>query len=238
MKKALLCSVALFGALSLGCGGGGGGAMQSSATQTPTPQNLKSAPAPAEPYSIPSATLTATSGGDTYTAIYSQTPNMGTTMFDGQEANSSIVSLTVTENGATLSTEVTTAYYLENPYTPLGLAGSVNGTNYEFLFSSVDPLPSTLTVGASGPLGNGTYYLSGTNTATGSLTETYAVTANNPTTLLLTTYASGTVNGQSISETINYAVSASGAFELQSVDILLNGTTLNFANSCDGCWDY
>ena len=236
MKTALIWSVVLLGVVSSGCGGGGGdgSAIQSS----PTPQNLESAPAPAEPFKIPSTTLTASSGGNSYTAIYSQTPNTGTAMFDGQEASSSTISLTLTENGTTLSTEITTAYYLENPYTPLGLSGSVSGIDYEFVFSSIDPLPSTLTVGASGPLGNGMYYLSGTNTAIGSLTETYSVTANNPTTVLLTTYASGTVNGQSISETIDYAVNASGAFELQSAEILLNGTTLNFVNDCDGCWDY
>jgi hypothetical protein len=236
MKKNLLWAAVLLGALSSGCGGsgdggGGGGGIQQA-------QNLGSTPAPGQPFSIPSVTLTASSGGNTYTAIYSQTPNMGTSMFDGQEANSGTISLALTENGATLTTEVTTVYYLENPYTPLGLAGSVSGSKYEFIFSSVDPLPSSLTVGASGPLGNGTYYLPGTNIAIGSLTETYSVTANNSATVLLTTSTSGTVEGQSISETMNYAVNASGAFMLQSVEIAVNGTTLNFTNSCDGCWDY
>jgi hypothetical protein len=241
MNKATICFAVLLGALSSGCGGGGdggGGGSGSGSAGTPQVQNLESAPAPAEPYSIPSVTLTATSGGDTYTATYSQTPNVGTTMFDGQEANSSSVSLTLAKNGTTLVTEVTTAYYLENPYTPLGLAGSVGGTDYEFILSSVNPLPSTLTVGASGPLGNGTYYLSGTNTAIGSLTETYSVTANDPTTVLLTTSGSGTINGQSTSETITYAVNSSGAFELQSVEILVGGMTFNLTSNCAGCWDY
>ena len=208
--------------------------MQSS----PPAQNLEAAPAPQEPLNIPSTTLTATSGGNSYTAIYSQTPNNGTTMFDGHAAYSSTVSLTITENGSTIGTEVSTAYYLESPYEPLGLSGTVNGTAYTFLFTSTNPYPSTLTVGSSGPLGSGTYYVVNTNDGIGSLTETYSVASNNASTVLLTTYATGTVNGQSISETINYAVNASGAFELQSVEILVNGTTLNFTNSCDGCWDY
>ncbi len=222
--------------------------MQSNPTpmqSSPTPQNLESAPAPAEPFNISSTTLTATSGGNSYTAIYSQTPNNGTTMFDGHAAYSSTVSLAITENGSTIGTEASTAYYLESPYEPLGLSGTVGGTAYTFLFTSTNPYPSTLTVGSSGPLGSGTFYLSGTNDAVGSLTETYSVTSNNSyNALLLTTYATGTVNGQSISETINYAVNASGALQVQSVEILVNGTTLNFTNSCAvaaggaGCWDY
>ncbi len=208
--------------------------MQSS----PPAQNLESAPAPAEPFNIPSTTLTATSGGNSYTAIYSQTPNNGTTMFDGHAAYSSTVSLTITENGSTIGTEVSTAYYLESPYEPLGISGTVSGTAYTFLFTSTNPYPSTMTVGSSGPLGSGTYYVVNTNDGIGSLTETYSVASNDASTVLLTTYATGTVNGQSISETINYAVNASGAFELQSVEILVNGTTLNFTNSCSGCWDY
>ena len=208
--------------------------MQSS----PPPQNLESAPAPAEPFNIASQTLTASSAGNSYTAIYSETPNNGTTMFDGQEANSSTISLTITENGSPIVTETDTAYYLENPYQPLGLTLSSNGGQFDFLYNSIDPLPSTLTVGGSGPLGSGTYYVVNTNDGIGSLTETYSVASNNASTVLLTAYATGTVNGQSISETINYAVNASGAFELQSVEILVNGTTLNFIGSCNGCWDY
>src|SRR5450631_2174250 len=94
-----------------GGGGSGGSAMQSS----PPPQNLESAPAPAEPFNIPSATLTASSDGNSYTAIYSHTPNNGTTMFDGHEANSSTITLTITKNGSPIVTEIDTAYYLENP---------------------------------------------------------------------------------------------------------------------------
>ena len=236
MKRSCIVTLGLLGALA-GCGGGGGGGSMPQA-QMPQVQNLQAAPAPQEPFNIPSTTLTATPGGNSYTAIYTQTPNNGTTMFDGQAAYSSTISLTITENGSMIGTEVSTAYYLESPYEPLGLSGTVNGTAYTFLFTSTNPFPSTLTVGSSGPLGSGTYYVVNTNDGIGSLTETYSVASNNASTVLLTTYATGTVNGQSISETINYAVNASGAFELQSVEILVNGTTLKFTNSCGGCWDY
>jgi len=138
---------------------------------------LESVPAPQEPFDIPSTTLGASSGGKSYTAIYSETPNNGTTMFDGQEANSSTISLTVNENGAPIATEIDTVYYLENPYQPLGMSISANGRQFDFLYNSTDPLPSTLAAGNSGPLGSGTYYVVNTNDGIGSLTETYSVTA-------------------------------------------------------------
>jgi hypothetical protein len=209
-----------------GCGGGGYGGSNSN---MPGPmQNLQSAPAPQEPYTIASTTLTATSNGNTYTATYSETPNPGTTTFNGQIASSSTVTLTVVENGTTISSETSAAYYLTNPYTPLGATGTANGNGFEFLFNSTTPFPTTLTVGTSGPVGSGTYYMSGTNVAIGSLTETYSVVANNSTTVLLKVFATGTLNGTQISETINYTVDASGHVTLLSVQITVNGVTLTF----------
>src|SRR5271156_2448103 len=105
-----------------GGGGGGGSAMQSSQP----PQNPESVPAPAEPFTVDPTTLAASSGGNSYAGTYTETPNKGTTMFDGQEANSSTISLTITENGTPIVTEIETAYYLENPYQPLGLTLSYN----------------------------------------------------------------------------------------------------------------
>jgi hypothetical protein len=227
MKRSCIVTVGLLGALA-GCGGGGGGGGSMPQAQMPQTQNLEAAPAPRQPFNIPSTTLTTNVDGNSYTAIYSQTPNNGTTMFDGQAAHSSTISLTITENGSTIGTEVSTAYYLESPYEPLGLSGTVSGTAYTFLFTSTNPYPSTLTVGSSGPLGTGTYYLSGTNDAVGSLTETYSVTANGSRSLLLTTYGSGTINGSSVNETITYVVNSSGAVTLDSVQLTVNGTALAF----------
>lgn len=236
MKRSCVATLGLLGALA-GCGGGGGGGSMPQA-QMPSAQNLEAAPAPQEPFNVPSITLTATSGLNSYTAIYSQTPNNGTTMFDGQAAYSSTISLTITENGSTIATEVSTAYYLESPYEPLGLSGTVSSTAYTFLFTSTDPYPSTLTVGSSGPLGSGTYYLSGTNDVVGSLTETYSVTSNNSSNaLLLTTYGSGTVNGSSVNETITYIVYSSGALALLSMQLTVNGAALTFG-SASGPYDY
>jgi hypothetical protein len=180
--------------------------------------------------------MTTISSGNSYTAIYSETPNNGATMFDGQVAHSSTIALTITEKGAPIVTEIDTVYYLENPYQPLGLTLSYNGKQFDFLYNSINPLPSTLTVGDSGPVGSGTYYLVNTIESIGSLTETYSVTSNDTSTVQLTTYATGAVNGQSISETIYYAVDASGAPQLEWFEILVKGTTLNFNNPAE--WDY
>jgi hypothetical protein len=224
-----------------GAGGGGDGGMSTgaSAPQPPQQQVLESAPAPQEPFDIPSTTLSASSGGKSYTAIYSETPNNGTTMFAGQEANSSTISLTVNENGAPIASEIDTAYYLENPYQPLGMSISANGGQFDFLYNSTDPLPSTLTAGNSGPLGSGTYYVVNTNDGIGSLTESYSVAAwQNSSTLLLATQTTGTLNGQMVNKTITYVLTPSSPPILSSVEIIVNGTQLTLMSACEGCWDY
>ena len=228
------------------CGGdGGSSALPSSPpsqTSPPPPnpgQNLESVPAPAEPFIIDPTTLAVSSGGNSYAGTYTETPNKGTTMFDGQEANSSTISLTITENGTPIVTEIETAYYLENPYQPLGLTLLYNGGQFDLLYNSTNPLPSTLTVGGSGPLGTGTYYAVNTNNAMGSLTETYSVSVTSTGSfVLLNTYATGTVNGQSMSQTISYALNSGEAVGVGAVEILVNGTTLHFNSACNGCWDY
>jgi hypothetical protein len=226
------------------CGGGGGGvggmgSVGSAMQPSLPPQNPDSVAALPEPFNIGSTILSASSGGNSYAGTYSETPKNGTTMFDGQEANSSTISLTITENGSQIVTEIETVYYLENPYQPLGLTLSYNGGQFDFLYNSTNPLPSTLTVGGSGPLGTGTYYAVNTNNAIGSLTETYSVSVTSTGSfVLLNTYATGTVNGQSINQTISYALNSGEAVGVGSVEILVNGTTLHFNSDCNGCWDY
>ena len=253
-RRPLIFALVLAGLLDA-CGGGGSGGgsgdsggsavhssppPQNPPAQNPPPQNLESAPAPPEPFNIPPVTLTASSGSNSFTATYSETPNSGTTMFDGQAANSSKISLTITENGSPIISEVDTAYYLENPYQPLGLTLSSKGEQqFDFLYNNTNPLPSTLAVGGSGTLGSGTYYVVNTKDDVGSLTETYSVASDGPSYVQLTTYTTGTVNGQPINETLIYGVSASGAVYLDSIEILVNGATLNFCGpGCPSWWEY
>ena len=241
MEKTLVWSAVLLGAFSGGCGGGGGGVggitqSNSSSLSTPTPH---SGPAPSQPFTIYQTTLSASSGANTYLGSYSETPNPGATMFDGQEANSSTVSLTITDNGSPIVSQIGTVYYLASPYQPLGETLSYNGGQFTLVYNSTDALPATLTVGGSGPLGTGTYFASNSNDAVGTLTESYAV-ASSPlggTSILLIINATGTINGQPISEAISYVVNGEAAMGVASVDILLNGTTVHFDSSCNGCWD-
>jgi hypothetical protein len=114
---------------------------------------------------------------------------------------------------------------------------SYNGGQFDLLYKSTNPLPSTLIIGSSGPLGSGTYYDVNTNDAIGSLTETYSVTSSNGW-ILLNTNATGTVNGQSINQTISYVINSGEATGVASVEVLVNGTALSFNTDCVGCWDY
>jgi hypothetical protein len=189
---------------------------------------MNTASRPQEPFAVPSTTLTASAGGNSYQLTYSVTANSGTTLFDGQMASSSSINLAVLENGATKSTETATTYYLTNPYVPLGLTGTVDGTGFEVIFNSIDPYPATLKVGESGPLAVGTFYSPGTNVAIGSLTVTYSVETNNSSTLLLEVSSSATLSGNQVPEMIAYAVDAAGGLTLSSVQVMLNGVTLSF----------
>jgi hypothetical protein len=237
--------LAALSVLSLaGCGGDGGMSMNmaagtasgncqmsmsmSNCSSSSATQQMNSAPRPSEPFSIPSTTLTASANGNTYSLTYSVTANSGSASFDGQMAQSSVISVTVAENGTPLPTQTTTAWYLTNPYVPLGLSGTANGTAFEVIFNSINPFPSTLTVGESGTLASGTFYTPGSNTAIGSLSVTYAVEANNSSSLLLKVSSSATVATNPLPEVIAYAVDASGHLSLSSIQITLNGVTLTF----------
>jgi len=214
-----------------GCGGGGssnasGSDSTTSGNGSGTQPNLKSATAPSQPMSVSSTTLTATdSSGNTYTATYSSTPG-GMAMFNGQNADTSQISLTVWRNGTVVSTEVDTAYYLLNPYSPLGLAGTTNAAAWTAYVTSFTPFPSTLTVGASGPVLSGTYYVDGVEV--GGLTETYTVTADSPTALALNINATGSINGTQVAETLTFSITNGGASTLVGAQITVNGTTLTF----------
>jgi hypothetical protein len=212
------------GTASANCQMGMSGCSNSSATQ-----QMNSAPRPSEPFSMPSTTLTASAHGNTYSLTYSVTTNSNSVSFDGQMAQSSAIVATVAENGTTIGTQTTTAYYLTSPYVPLGFGGkTVNGTAFEVIFNSINPYPSTLTVGESGTLASGNFYTPGSNTAIGSLTVTYAVEANNSSSLLLKVSSSATVATNPLPEVIAYAVDASGHLSLSSIQITLNGVTLTF----------
>jgi hypothetical protein len=149
-------------------------------------------------------------------------------MFNGHNANTSVVALTVSKSGVVVVTSNSTEYYLSNPYSPLGVSGTANGVPFTFLFMSYTPFPTTLTVGGSGPVSSGSYYTSVGGPVIGSLTQTYTVTEDSPTALFLNINAAGSLNGVQESETDTYSVDSSGAATLVKAQITVNGTTLIF----------
>jgi hypothetical protein len=200
------------------CSGGG------DSTQ---PTVIQSVRLPAYPFTIASTTLTGTVNGTALTLEFSAMANTGTATFHGQVAETGSLSLTVLEGNTPVVTSVSTAYYLTNPYSPLGLTVTANGVTEEVTFSSIDPPPSMLTVGSSGPLDTAMYYNTA-NVNIGSITETYSVAANDGTSVKYSVYAAGTVNGTQDSETIVYTISNSGTVELIEIDLLVNGQAVTF----------
>jgi hypothetical protein len=150
-------------------------------------------------------------------------------MFKGQMANTSVLTLTVSEqNDTVVSTENTTAYYLTNPYAPLGFSGTTNGVPWTATVTSFTPFPATLTAGTSGPLLSANYQ-DGLGNVIGGLTETYTVTACCATAVDLSIESASTLNGTSETRTFSFVVTSTGTIAgLTDVLIPVNGTTLDF----------
>jgi hypothetical protein len=170
--------------------------------------------------------LSTTYGGNNYSVTVSDTPG-AMMMFNGQMANTSVSTLTLSKNGTVVSTDTTTAYYLTNPYSPLGFSGTTNGVAWTASITSFTPFPASLTVGSSGTLLAATYK-DGMGNIIGSLTETYTVTADSPTAVFVNIMGSGTLNGTTVTDTLTYSVTSTGAIALVQVQITVNGVTLTF----------
>ena len=223
VQKIRVARLSLIAAVALaGCGGGGSGS-------NPAPQqNLQSASMPSQPMDIASTMLSATdSSGNMYSVTYSSTSG-GMEMFGGQNASTSMIALTVSENGTVIATEDSTAYYLTSPYSLLGFSGMSNGAAWTATITGSSLVPTMLTVGDSGTLYTVTY-MDGMGTTIGSLTETYTVTADSPTAVFFNVEAAGSINGVQETETLTYAVAKDGTVQgLVQAQITVNGTTLTF----------
>jgi hypothetical protein len=205
------------------------------------PSNLTSAPGEAALVGYlradHQATLNATdTSGNRYSLEVTAVPNSGTTTFNGSApAYSTVVTVTLTKNGALAASSAATAYYFLNPYVPLGTVYGA-GTPFAVTTSST-PFPATLTVGNSGPMDNFTYFHDSTMAGVDADgTATYSVKADNPLTLLLClnsvisgVTASGTADGLAAGqETDCYSVDASANAALRSVTLTVNGAMLSF----------
>jgi len=217
------------------CGGGGGGGT------TPPPANLSSAPGQAAisayVQSSHQYTLNAKdTSNNTYVLQLSYAPNAGTSTFNGTpNANSRTVSLTLSKNGVLVSNSISTSYFTLSPVTTLG--GTYASGIPFFLAANQSALPTTLTVGASGPLDTLTYYHDSTQGAVdATAVQTFSVMANNSTTLIFcantvvsNVTAQGTADGMANStESDCYTGDASGNATLSYITLSVSGVTLTF----------
>lgn len=225
-------------ALLGGCGGDSGG---STTSTTPAAQNLNSAPGDAAVgayyQQANQTTLSARdSAGNSYTLQLGQTPNTGTTTFEGRVSVHSFVrTTTLSKNGAVASTGFSNQYFLLSPFMPLG---DVNSTGVPYgVFTLANAFPTTISVGTSGPIGTETYYHNSAKSIQDAVeVVTYRVAANNATTLLfcldaIKTLSSGqgSLDGLSAgTESDCYTDDASGSVRLASITISVSGTTLIF----------
>jgi hypothetical protein len=202
--------------------------------------NLSSAPGEAtlEAYLQTSHqySLSTTYGGNSFTVQLYSSLNSGTTTFNGQApAYSTSDTVNFYKNGALVVSGVSTSYFLLHPYVPLGSVGST-GIPYA-LVTSWTPFPVTLTVGSSGAGADITYYHNSSRyIVDANEADSYAVSANNPSTLRLclnstifNTTAQGTNDGLgNDTESDCYTVDASGHAVLASITLSVNGVTLTF----------
>jgi hypothetical protein len=244
MKRFAACLAIVLAPLITACSGGGGGGGGSSAgsssdsssgssgsSGTPQPtQNLASISTPPQPWTFPATTLMASdSSGDTYNLSISNVAPSGTVTFDGQTADTAVLAIGLSENGAVIFLQDATVYYATNPFAPLGLAGSVNDVPYIATVTHFTPFPATLSVGSSGPVLSATYK-NPAGVVMGELSETYTVTADSPTALDVNIDASATFNGAAIGQTITYSLSDTGSLKptLAGVQLTVNDMTLTF----------
>jgi hypothetical protein len=222
--RLVACLAIALASMTSGCGGG---SSDYNSTGPQPGQDLQSVNTPPEPWSIPSTTLMATdSSGNNYTLTVSNTPG-GSVTFGGQIAETSVLALSLSENGVAASPDDVTAYYLTDPYSPLGLSGTTNGVAWTAVVTSYTPFPATLTVGSSGTVFSANYQDSMGNVL-GGLTETYTVTSDTSSDLLLNVADSGSLNGTSVAQTLTYSISSTGALSLAQVQITVNGVPLTF----------
>jgi hypothetical protein len=211
---------------------------------TPMPMTMNMAAAPGEAALVGylrrphQQMLSAESSGRFYSLDVNSAPNPGTTTFNGSApAYSTVNNLTVTQAhaAAPLASRVTTAYYLMNPYVPLGSASS-SGSPYAVVTNYL-PFPTMLRVGMSGTVDNLTYYHDSTmSTMDANETVEYSVRANDSATLFLclsdmvsNVTAHGTADGLANgAETDCYTVDSNGHAALSSITLAVSGTTLRF----------
>jgi hypothetical protein len=232
-----LCGVSVL----TGCGGGSSAPSNAASSGgsnagTTSPSNLQSAPSPSLPLYVAGQTLKALDNtGATWSATYSSTA-AGTGMFNQQVSYVTSINFAASKGSTIVFSEAVTEFTLMNPYAPLGFSmgfTDLPGRLSVTYVTSYTPLPSKLTVGDSGQLSTGS-----AGSCCG-FTESYSVTADSPTALLLNIHLAfsdfGIDHGEasltglySGASTLTYAVNANGVATLMKIQVNINGADLTF----------
>jgi hypothetical protein len=220
-NKNLQALLVAFVVLQLAACGGGNNASTTTATSVPMTVDVQTAVANLITNGL-SGSFTASgwdvSSTDTVSGSGTYTESAGTaTTLNGENvyAQSLVVNASVTVNGtsATLSTSAT-LYRDATTYAPVA---ENDGTFYIAWTSSA--YPTTVQAGSTGTDANGAIYSDATmTTQIGTVTETYTVSADTSTSLLLTftQIQYNTSNAQTVEAQTTYSVTTSGALSLVS----------------------
>lgn len=256
--RSLLAAYLLSVVLLTGCGGGGGGGGGGSSSMTSTsptmmvptplvpipmvPINMSSAPGEAAlvgylqtPHQ---STLRAQAGMRSYSLDVNSAPNPGATTFNGSApayGTGDKVAVMAASDPTPVASSAATAYYLTNPYVPLGNVSS-SGSPYAVVATFV-PFPGTITVGMSGKVDDLTYYHdSKMSTIDAEETVDYTISAKDSASLLLclnSTFSNVTAQGTADgiangTQTDCFSVDAAGHAALYSSTRTVNGAMLSF----------
>lgn len=181
MKNSLKFALTAFTLpLLFACGGGGEGGGTTTANLTfPLKQAVLA-------FNSQPATLSYTASGSITNAIFSNAPiggsgtittsSFASTIFEGASAlkQTSVTTGTLSINGSAVPMNISSAYYYDTNYNPLGSQGS----NYEVV-GQLNALPTSVKIGDSGPyVAENIYTNSSKATLLSTRTTTYAVEAD------------------------------------------------------------
>ncbi len=172
-------------------------------------------------------TMNAANGGNTYTLQIGFVPGAPTT-FSGLAALTGAETITISKNGAVVSTESVDNYFSASPYTPLGMVNLSNG-QYSVVSNQV-ALPANATVGQSGQFITLTTYTSNSMaTIYSTTTETWVLSSNTATTAwLCLNFITTPVGSSAYSGSGCYTIDTTGNVSALKMAITVSGTTLNF----------
>ena len=211
--------VVMLGLALNGCGGGGGG---SSAPTTYDLDALVSAYVRVKH----DYTLSATSGGNTFTLQLGSVPGPSAT-FGTLTADTSAATFELFENGTLVGNDTSTRFYEVNPYEPIGEYDATTG--YVTVYGGQQRLPSAATVGDTGSLATATiYYDTSLTSVFGTLTDTWTLNAaSGGDAVFCADLSESTASGPS-TESDCYTIDPAGNVLGLTITLLVNGVEVTF----------